>query len=80
LGEEVAGVVQQHPGGAGEPDVPAVPFEHGAADLAGQSGELLGNRGRCQMQGAGRGVDGVVSVELLQDQQTAYIEHHPIIQ
>ena len=61
----------EHLGGAGEPDATPVALDDRLADLALERGELLGDRGRREMERVGGRRERAVLGDLAQDAQAA---------
>ena len=68
-------MVEEHVRGAGEHEPAAPSLDDRLADLALERGELLGHRGRGQVQRLGRRGDRTVVGERAQDAQAADVEH-----
>ena len=79
LREHEVGVPDEHLGGAGEPHAAPVALEHGLAQLALQRGELLGHRGRGEVQRVGGGGQRPLLGDLAQDAQSAGVDHAGIL-
>ena len=75
LREHDVGVADEHLGRAGQPHAAAVALDHRLADLALERGELLGDRGRREVQRVGGRGQRPLLGDLAQDAQAAGVDH-----
>jgi len=75
LGENQLRVLDQPAARIGEPDPPTGPFQQPHPGLPLQDGELLGDRGRREVQRLRRRREGAPGGDLAKQPQPAYLQH-----